>query len=213
MRLNAPCTIGLFGFSGSGKSSYIKKLLENANAVFSLPVDKIIFAYNVWQDMYAQMERNVERIQFYNGLPTRDLLLQWGEKYGHLVLVLDDFMYEIIQDKAYSDLFSVLSHHLTVTILMTSQNLYAQGKYQRTISNNFHYLLIFGLRDRRQLSILGQQLFNGKHKVRNFTDCYDALREKDPFTPLLIDLSPGSDRRAMVRYDILPSQETIVLQL
>lgn len=66
-----------------------------------------------------------------------------------------------------------------------------------------HYLLLFTLRNRLQLSVLATQLFCHKTKSKNFVAVYDAVMKEDPFSPLIIDLSPKTPSSTfMLRKDV-----------
>ena len=51
---------------GAGKTSYIKKLLENAPKVFTETPSSVIYFYNVYQPKFAEMEDSIENISFFS---------------------------------------------------------------------------------------------------------------------------------------------------
>ena len=159
-----------------GKTTYITKMLEQADRVFTEPPKCVIVCYNIFQDLFRRMAETVPNISFYQGLPDRTTIKNWAlETGGHLMLVFDDLYHELIQSKAVCDLTIVLSHHLNISCIMTSHNIFMSAKFSETISTNFHYILLFMLCNRLQLSILGSQLFCHKGKGRNFVKVYDFV--------------------------------------
>ena len=86
------------------------------------------------------------------------------------------------------------------------QNLFHQGKYGRDVSLNTHYFILFkNMRDTNQIKVLGNQL-GIRTKLENVYK--DATKE--PFSYVLIDISPSSDSNYMLRSHILPEDYTVV---
>ena len=176
LKFQTPCSICLIGMNNCGKTTYIRKMLEQADGVFTEPPKRVIVCYNIFQDLFRRMAETVPNISFYQGLPDRTTIENWAsETGGHLMLVFDDLYHELIQSKAVCDLTIMLSHHLNISCIMTSHNIFMSAKFSKTISTNLHYILLFTLRNRLQLSILGSQLFCHKGKARNFVKVYDLV--------------------------------------
>ena len=74
-----------------------------------------------------------------------------------------------------------------------------------------HYITLFrNPRGKSQISTLARQLFPGKTK--NFLEVYnDALEE--PYSYLLLDISPHSNQLYQIRSKIFPKEDTIVYRL
>ena len=159
MKFVTPASISLIGMSNCGKSSYIRKMMEQADGVFTEPPSRVIYCYNVFQRLFTEMADTVPNISFYQGLPDRATIESWASKKKHLMLTFDDLYQEQIQSKAVCDLTIMLSHHLNISCIMTSHNIFMCAKYFKTISTNLHYILLFTIRNRLQLSVLGSQLF------------------------------------------------------
>lgn len=207
----SPFTMLLIGMSNSGKSTYIKKLLEQSEKVFTEKVTRIVYFYNIYQKLFDEMERTVPNITFIQGLPGRTDIEAWAVKEKHLMLVFDDLYFELINSKDMTDLTIMLCHHMNISCIMTSHNIFMSSKFSKTITTNIHYILLFTLQNRLQLSTLGTQLFCHKKKSRNFVTVYDSVMQGDRFSPLIIDLSPKTqDRNYMVRSNVLPGEYPIV---
>lgn len=133
---SAPTTILICGSTQSGKTYFTKQLLEKANEMFTIPVDKIIYAYTEHQDMFHDMEQSMPTLELHQGLPTKEDIEKYTEDVRHTIIVLDDLMLKVAQSQDCVHLFTVTSHHRNITTVMLSQNLYPPGKYDRTISLN-----------------------------------------------------------------------------
>ena len=82
-------------------------------------------------------------IRFHHGLPDPSHLTKWFGPTRRGVLVLDDLMEEVGQDKHALDLFTKDSHHHNITVLYLTQDLFPPGKFSRTINRNAHYIVAF----------------------------------------------------------------------
>ena len=216
LKFVTPRSMSLVGMSNCGKTTYILKLLEQAEGVFTEPPKLVIVCYNIFQCLFRRMAETVPNISFNQGLPDRATIEDWASKTeGHLMLVFDDLYQELIQNKAVCDLTIMLSHHLNISCIMTSHNIFMCAKYSKTISTNLHYTLLFTLRNRLQLSILGSQLFCHKGKAKNFVKVYDQVMSENCLgNPLIIDNSPRStNRNYMLRNKVMPGEFPVIYEI
>ncbi|MCG8044771.1 MAG: hypothetical protein N0E48_03655, partial [Candidatus Thiodiazotropha endolucinida] len=190
LKFITPCSMSMIGMNNCGKTTYVRKLLEQAEDMFTEPPSRVIYCYNVFQKLFSEMAETVQNLSFYQGLPDRATIESWASAEKHLMLVFDDLYQELIQSKAVCDLTIMLSHHLNISCIMTSHNIFMCAKYSKTISTNLHYILLFTIRNRLQLSVLGGQLFCQKGKAKNFVKVYDMVTSENTYNPLIIDNSP-----------------------
>ncbi|GFW63049.1 uncharacterized protein TNCV_4453971 [Trichonephila clavipes] len=80
LKLVHPFTLILAGPSGSGKSQFVKKLIEN-KMIKPFP-KKIIWCYGVYQALYEEMPN----ISFHEGIPSN------LHQYSDALIVIDDLM-------------------------------------------------------------------------------------------------------------------------
>lgn len=158
---SAPTTVLICGSTQSGKTHFTKKLLQNTNGLFSMPVNKIKYAYSEHQPMFDEMEQTIPNLSLHQGLPSKEDIEQYTEGVNHTIVVLDDLMLQVAQSQDCVHLFTVTSHHRNVTTIMLSQNLYPPGKYARTISLNV--ILFKNYRDSRQIITFGSQILPGQN--------------------------------------------------
>jgi hypothetical protein len=118
-------------------------------------------------------------------------------------------MSKVAASQVILDLFCQFSHHLNITVLFLSQNIFHTGRCSRSLNLNSHYYILFkNKRDVNQIKTLGRQLF--PHKGDILLESYlDAT--KKPYGYLLLDLHPRSDERYMLRSQIFPEEGDIVL--
>lgn len=207
---SAPTTILICGSTQSGKTHFTKELLQNANGMFSTPVDRIVYAYSEHQPMFEEMVQTIPNFSLHQGLPSKDDIEQYTEGIDHTVVVLDDLMLQVAQSPHCVQLFTVTSHHRNVTIVMLSQNLYPPGKYARTISLNFLNVILFkNYRDSRQVITFGSQILPGQ--VSFFKSAYESATRPN-FGYLHVCLEPTQNRDYQLRSRILPGEDMIIYQ-
>lgn len=206
----APTSIFIVGVSGFGKSYLTRQILQHANGMFKKPVVRIMFCYGVWQNLYSEMEKDISFIEFHQGFPSKEEMVEWGGIEGHKILVLDDLMIDAAENMEMVHLLCVGSHHNNITVIHLLQNLFHKGKAMRTASLNCHYFVLFPYyRDRLQIQTFGKQQFPRKENY--FMDAFEKATSK-PYGYLLIDLNPHSNKAYQLRTDILPGQITEVFQ-
>ena len=133
LKIVTPCSKSLIGMNNSRKTTYIRKMLAQADRTFTEGPSQVINCYNVFQRLFTEMTETVPNISFYQGLPNRATIETWASTEKHLMLVFDYLYQELIQSKVVSDLTIMLSHHLNISCIMTSHNIFMCAKYSKTI--------------------------------------------------------------------------------
>ena len=155
------------------------------------PPTWIIYCYGIYQPLFEEMERKVSNFTSKQGLRSSEELDEFTTDRRHKLIVIDDLMHRVVQDKEMELLFTQGTHHRCVSIILITQNVYPGGKHARSIALNTWYLVLMkNLRDVSQVDTLGRQLYPGKGKA--FLKAYeDALGSKEGY--LSLDTSPRGD--------------------
>lgn len=191
-----------------GKTFFTKRLLENAEKMFTIPPDKIVYAYSHYQELFDEMLKTIPNICFHLGLPSTEDIESYSAGAKHTILILDDLMLKIVNSVDLVTLFTITAHHSKISVIFITQNLYPPGKYSKCISLNCHVVVVFkNARDERQITTLGSQMFPGKAKF--FKISYDKSTSKQ-YGYLVIDGSPHQDPLYQLRTNIFPGEECIV---
>ena len=172
---------------------------------------RILYCYGIYQPLFNEMERNIPNFTSKQGLPSSEELDEFTEERRHKLIVIDDLMHKVVQDKEMELLFTQGTHHRCVNVILITQNLYPGGKHARSIALNTWYLVLMkNLRDVSQVGTLGRQLYLGKGKT--FLKVYeDALGSKEGY--LIVDTSPRGDDRYRLRSRVFPGQDPLVYRL
>ena len=182
-----PARICISGPSNSGKTVLTKNLIDYRSRIFSSEVKDILYCYNIYQPMFETIECENPIVRFHQGLPTADVIDDLGKDRRGVLLILDDLCHKAGSSDDVEILMTQKSHHLNISVIYITQNIFDKRKCNRTISLQFDYIFLFrNFRDKGQISCLGRQLFPGHCK--SFLSAYDEAVRK-PYGYLLINLS------------------------
>ena len=211
LKFNSPCTAIVCAPTGGGKTNLLYQMLKNADGMFEEPPEFIYYCFIIRQPLFDEMERNIKNLRFHHGLPDFDTLKEWSSSGLHSIVVLDDCMNALEKDGMnISNLFTIYSHHMRLSVFLLVQNLFANSKHFRNISLNSKYFILFrNARDSLQVKRLASSMFPGQ--VEFMMDSYKKATS-NPFGYLCIDISPRAVESYKLRTNILPGQDTVVYQ-
>lgn len=84
--------------------------------MFESNIRHVLYAYGIWQSLFEQMEKEINHITFYQGIPDKEILEQFTRDYGNIILVLDDVMAQEMNNEDLMNLFTTYSHHMGITV-------------------------------------------------------------------------------------------------
>ena len=67
LRFEHPFTSMIAGIAGSGKTAWVRSLMQQASETIYPPPDRIVWCYSQWQPAYTQMLVALPSIEFVNG--------------------------------------------------------------------------------------------------------------------------------------------------
>ncbi|KAF4529260.1 hypothetical protein B566_EDAN017701 [Ephemera danica] len=145
------------GSTGSGKSYFVFNFLKNIDIMVDKKIIEVVWCYGADQILYDDVKKSCKApVRFIEGLPSLSKIAPEQSPPSRLV-VLDDQMREANEQVV--DLFTKGSHHRNLSIIFITQNVFHQGKGQRDISLNSHYLVAMkNPRDRQQILHLARQI-------------------------------------------------------
>ena len=133
-----PFTCMVAGMTGSGKTVWVQSLLQQAQTVIDQPPERAIWCYSQWQNAYTLLVMMIPTIEFVKGIPEsleNDSSLDVNIRN---LIVIDDQMIEAGKDNRIVNLFTKGSHHRNRSVIYIVQNLFHQGKGNRSTSLNSH---------------------------------------------------------------------------
>ena len=201
-----PTTVLVAGPTQAGKTEFVINILKYKHILFKPIPDKIYWAYGEKNDKQLKRIQSIEpNIDFIEGCPSN---LDFIDSNINNVLILDDLMDEIGQNKSCSHLFTRGSHHKNVTVIALIHNLFNQEKHSKTISlNTHHYFLFDSPRDYQQIAHFGRQMFpHAKH----FIPCALAIATKRKWGYLGFSLDPNTPGSFRVFTGIFPFEIPLI---
>ena len=196
-----PSNIMISGCTQSGKTFFTFNIINNADKLFTNPPTKIIYCYKIFQRSFNSFQH---KVTFHQGIPEN--IEEIADKNNnHILIVLDDLMNCI--DQRIVDLFTVGTHHLNISCVFITQNIFHHSKYLRTISLNAHYIILFRQRDSNQIEVLARQIL-GSSKAKEFSKLYDTSMQKR-FGYLVLNMHPANNFKTLIHQNIMPDELTL----
>ena len=123
------------GMTGSGKTVWVQSLLQQAQTVIDQPPrERIIWCYSQWQPAYTQLLMMIPTIEFVKGIPASLENDSYLDVNIHNLIIIDNQMNEAGKDNRIVNLFIKGSHHRNLSVIYIVQNLFHQGKGNRSRS-------------------------------------------------------------------------------
>ncbi|KAK3907325.1 LOW QUALITY PROTEIN: UvrABC system protein C [Frankliniella fusca] len=201
LRFQHPCTALVVGGTGSGKTFFMNRLIENRNEMFSTTFEHIIFYYSdhCMTPSSLSMGLNLGK--------SSPLLDDHPAGQSPKLIVMDDMMHEIkSHHKEILKFFIKGSHHRNLSIFFLSQCLFPDGL--RQISLNTHYIMLFKTsRDLAQIRTFCMQV-DPQH-FRALLEAYEDATQAG-YTYILFDFKPNQLDHLRMRTLIFPGESTVV---
>jgi len=188
-RLKTKSTITITGPSQSGKSTLVEKIVEMKDVLFNEP-----FSCVLWFCAY-QPTKKIDGVKYSVGLP------QLNDIPPHALVILDDFMSELAQSNDLTKLMTKSVHHLPMTLIYITQNIFQQGKDVKTRRMNTNYLIIFkNPHDKAQVDYIGRQMYPNDTKF--LSNVYTTITSKEPYSYVFIDCQQDTPDEIRIRSKI-----------
>ena len=192
------------GSSGAGKTTLVRKLLDDRERYFGHPIQKLYWFYGVdtgslpsGPDVYT-----------FEGLPTTDML----EDMRDSIVIIDDLQFLINSSQKnkqiLNNLFCLYAHHYNFLLMTLFHNVMEISRSARLSAT--HYLLFGTNNERVQITNLLRQLFK-QEQVSGAIQAYENAMSR-PYQHILIDNSIHCDPKLRVMSQI-DSEHPIVYDL
>jgi len=184
---NEPARLIVSGYSGSGKSHFVVKLLKKYSHKFK----KIIV---VGSDLENTDGLNIERKDTFNPFLEDDLD-------SPLLIVYDDVLFnkKIIESAA--EVY-IRGRHLNISAIFLTQNLFFSNSHFRVISLNASHYILFKSRDLKQISHFSRS-FLLESQVESFIKLYRKYVMKEKYRYILIDFTKDIESPLAIRKNIV----------
>lgn len=190
-RLKSNSSFIISGPSKSGKTTFVEKMIAKRNELFTKP-----FSCVLWFCAYPPKTK-LDGVKYSIGLPTN----QFNDIPSHAMVILDDFMSELSQSNELTKLMTKAVHHLPMTLIYITQNLFQAGKDVKTRRMNADYLVLFkNPHDRAQMDYIGRQMYPKDSKF--LSSVYTEVTSHEPYSYLFLDFHQDTPDEIRVRSHI-----------
>lgn len=198
LRFKTPFSMIVASPSNSGKSTWVGKLLESSDVLFSDPPKRTYYFYKVWSPTFNQWkDRNIVD-EFVKGLCTQEWIEENCSGNNGVTIVLDDQAMDI--SAGIARVYSVLSHNYNINFIMLAQNLFTKNKFFRDASLNSSYIVLGkNPRDQSTIRHLSRQMLPSRSK--EIVDAYSLATQK-PYSFLLLDFTQTCPESLRIRSNI-----------
>ena len=190
LKLIHPFNCIISGPTQSGKTHFVFKLIDNLENITVPSINKVIYLYNEWQERFKSYRDKV----FF----TNDLKYLTIKPKQPTLIILDDFMNDIGNNKNLLDLFIKGTHHNSISAIIILQNIFHQGSIFKSLRQNCHYYyLTEHLQDRNSIEYFARALEprNSAYFLESYADAVSK-----PYGGLFCDLHPHSKIRHFSKY-------------
>jgi len=122
MPLQHPFTAIVAGPTGCGKSEWVLQLIDHAKEMIEPPPEEIWYCYGEFQPIFGRYPD----VKFHEGMPDFTKF----DSRRSTFLVLEDLMTET--NDGIANLFTKGSHHVNVSVMFLTQNLFHINRHMRT---------------------------------------------------------------------------------
>lgn len=163
------------GSSSTGKSHFICELLENENGVLHSDFNKVIYLRGVPTSSETRLSKKFgSKLIVFDGIPSEDVLLPLCKgKDENVVLVLEDLDEQACQSPLISKFYTAYSHHLSCSLILSTQNFFRAGRERLNLIRNCTHLILFPINlDETVIKLIGQKIHpkNPRAIVQLFED-------------------------------------------
>ena len=186
------------------------KMIEHRSTIYNCIFDRIIYftphGLSGSQDDYiTNLRIFFPNLEVSANLPNAEDLNIADD--SHKLFLVDDFMESFNNSSLAFRLLTIYRHHLKITVIVTTHNLFGASKYQKTLSRNYSEMVILDNRgDKLSLRTLGSQIFPDSPRIllKAMAWVEDHSEEKPKY--ILLDVSPIATLplNMIVRTNIFP---------
>lgn len=194
-KIICPSRLLVCGPSLSGKSTFLKNIVKYREEIYDCKFNRIIYcspqALNLSQSGYVQcLREQFSDLELCSELPNIDELNITADG-GHKLILIDDYMLAFNKSNSSYRLLTEFSHHLLISVVVTSHNFFAGSKFQKTLSRNYSEIVLLHTRsDKLSLRNLGVQMFPENPRILIKSMAWIEKNLDNQLKYLLLDISP-----------------------
>ena len=186
-QIKLPFRMCIVAPSGSGKTNFLVNLLAIFSSGKGTWQSCTIITKNADEPLYRWISSKSDQIVIKEGLYSTPPLDKFDKDFNHLV-VWDDLV--LSKDLSMVESYYIRARKLNVSVIFISQSYF---RIPKIIRNNCSYMVLLKLSGNREVNMILSEFGLGVTKEELLRLYEFATKEK--FSPLMIDLEEGSDKR------------------
>ena len=204
LQFKHPFTCMVAGPTSSGKTVLIRRIIKDYDKTIHFKNEmpqplRVMWAYGQWQDLYNEKLTKCE-VQYIDGLPSNLEI----ENFKPNLIIIDDLMTELGNNKSLTNLFTKGSHHMNISIIFISQNFYHKGPEMTTVKRNCHYLIFMKCPgDKSQIRTIASKMYPGNSGF--LIDAYEQATQ-NRYGYIRVDCNPETPNEYRVQTNITPDE-------
>lgn len=132
------------GASASGKSTLLCTLLENSNGILNKDFVRVIYLRGVETSNEGRLrDKFKEGLLVFDGIPPEEVLLPLCKTGVKTVLIIEDLDAQACRSDLISKVFTAYSHHYQFSVILSTQNIFRDGKERLTLVRNTTHIVLF----------------------------------------------------------------------
>jgi len=134
------------GSSGKGKTTLIRKIIENANGILEKDFTRIILLRGVETNNEQILRKKLgANLITFDGIPHENVILPLlkGHDTDTTLLLIEDLDADACNSNLISKIFTAYSHHLGFSVILSTQNIFRPGRERLTLFRNASHLVLF----------------------------------------------------------------------
>lgn len=197
----------VFGPVYSGKSAYIKTLIDNRRRIMSEEIHYIYYFYGEESQTVRELQNEEyvhDNIFTVYGIPEDfEGFIKDG---SNCLFIFDDLMQSVVNSSQITDLVTKKCQHRRVSWIITLQNAFHRGPERLNITRSAHYITVFDSPlDSSIASTLASKILPDNRRA--FLDIYREATSS-PFSYLFCDGRQGTPEDARLRSGIIQEYQT-----
>ena len=205
----------LVGSSGSGKTKFISRLVQERNHFFEVPPPKVIFCSHsgsreqhtseLQKELVSNDGRHSPLVEFINHVPDNSELFE-----PHTMLIFDDMLSD--EDSAANlqrllSFFRRRAHHERLYCFITAQSLFSKLRDFGDLSQNASYMLLFkSPRMMQQIRYFATQL-TGVECARAICEAYKDIMKRFRFPHMYLSFHPLTNEKTFCLANLFADED------
>lgn len=199
-RLKTKSTITVAGPSQSGKTTLVEKMVDMKDDLFNESIDHVI-----WFCAFPPKQK-LQGVVYHIGLPSLNLIQP------NSLVIVDDYMKELAHSSELTSLMTKAVHHLPMTLIYITQNMFQKSQDAKTRRLNTQYMIIFkNPHDKAQIDYIGRQMYPVDKQF--LSNVFNHVTQKQPFSYIFIDCQQATPDVIRIRTDICDNVNRVFVPL